>query len=201
MEPGEVMATSTILLFFCEVILFGGGPQFSGRPEGTQPSVTKTVDDNSELARLYQEDQADRAPVDAGSIDWGSVTKRDRARLLRVKELYKQNLLRTGVDYYNAAMILQHGDTAEDYLLAHELCVVAISKGETRGKWLAAASEDRFLTKIGRSQRFGTQYEAQAGGPYRLLTVEAGVSDDLRRALDVPSLAEARSREVELNKK
>ena len=41
-------------------------------------------------------------------------------------------------------MILQHGGGPEDYLLAHELCVVAIGRGEER-KWLAAASEDRFL--------------------------------------------------------
>ena len=42
-------------------------------------------------------------------------------------------------------MILQHGGEPEDYLLAHELCVVAIGRGEERAKWLAAASEDRFI--------------------------------------------------------
>lgn len=69
----------------------------------------------------------------------------DKARLTRVKQLYISNGIHTSADYYHAAMILQHGTVCEDYLLAHELCVVAISKGEERAKWLCAASEDRFL--------------------------------------------------------
>ena len=53
--------------------------------------------------------------------------------------------LQTGADCYHAAMILQHGGEPEDYLLDHELCVVAIGRGEERAKRLAATSEDRFL--------------------------------------------------------
>jgi len=109
--------------------------------------------------------------------------------------------LQTGADCYHAAMILQHGDIAEDYLLAHELCVVAIVKGEDRARWLAAASEDRFLMNIGRPQRFGTQYRSEGvGGTVRLCEVEPGVTDELRSAMDVPSLKEAKAIEAELNK-
>lgn len=111
--------------------------------------------DNQELTGLMDEDQADRTPPAGKSIDWKIVTPRDHARLKRVKEIYSQNLLRTGNDYFNAALLLQHSDKSEDYLLAHELCVVAISK--KRGvESLAAASEDRFLKSIGRPQRFGS---------------------------------------------
>ena len=162
-------------------------------------SVTK---DNPELTRLMAEDQADRTPDDARAIDWKIVGPRDAARLKRVKELYAENKLQTGADYYHAAMILQHGDVAEDYLLAHELCVVAISKGDTRAKWLAAASEDRFLMNIDRPQRFGTQFRCD--GPnceFHLYKLDAGVTDDLRKGLDVPSLAEAKAREAKMNKK
>src|SRR5436190_1379819 len=80
-------------------------------------------------------------------------------------------------DYYRAAMILQHGDVAEDYLLAHEFCVVAISKGDARAKWLAAASEDRFLMNIDRPQRFATQFRCD-GLPnceYHLYKLDTGV--------------------------
>ena len=162
-------------------------------------SVTK---DNPELTRLMAEDQADRTPDDAKSIDWKIVGPRDTARLKRVKELYAQNQLQTGADYYHAAMILQHGDVAEDYLLAHELCVVAISKGDTRAKWLAAASEDRFLMNIDRPQRFATQFRCD--GPnceFHLYKLDAGVTDELRKGFDVPSLAEAKAREAKMNKK
>jgi hypothetical protein len=198
-----ITRTSTILLVLGGFILLCAGLRHlvAISPVEAQSPPSQAVKDNQELARLYQEDQADRAPVDAKSIDWSSVSKRDRARLSRVKELYEQDLLQSGADYYHAAMILQHGDIPEDFLLAHELCVVAISKGEARAKWLAAASEDRFLTRIGRPQRFGTQYQADGNGPYRLTKVDPGVTDGLRRALDVPSLAEAKAREAELNKK
>ena len=117
-----------------------------------------------------------------------------------MKEIYSQNQLRTGNDYFNAALVLQHSNTPEDYLLAHELCVVAISK--RRGmESLAAASEDRFLMSIGRPQRFGTQYKSDGPSqPYKLYKIESGVTDELRRIMMVPSLAEAKAREAEMNK-
>jgi hypothetical protein len=100
-------------------------------------------------------------------------------------------------------MILQHGDVADDYLLAHELCVAAIIKGDARGKWLAAASEDRFLMNINRPQRFATQFRCD-GLPnceFHLYKVDEGVTDELRKVLDVPSLAEAKAREARMQKK
>ncbi|HEV8369488.1 MAG TPA: hypothetical protein VGQ39_16150 [Pyrinomonadaceae bacterium] len=165
------------------------------------PSTPETKD-NPELARLMAEDQADRTPDDAKSIDWKIVGPRDAARLKRVKELYAQNQLKTGGDYYHAAMILQHSDVADDFLLAHELCVVAISKGDKRGRWLAAASEDRFLMNLNRPQRFATQFRCD--GPnceFYLYKVDEAVTDELRRVLDVPSLAEAKAREAKMQKK
>jgi len=169
----------------------------SGQPAA--PEVKEK--DNEELSKLYTEDQSDRMPKEGKAINWAEVGPRDKARLARVKELYQGAKLRTGADYYHAAMVLQHAPEPSDYLLAHELCVVAVSKGEKRAKWLAAASEDRFLMNIGRPQRFGTQFKADAGGPFRLYKVEDGVTDDLRKELGVPTLEEARKREEKLNEK
>ena len=161
------------------------------------PSATK---DNPELTRLMDEGQADRTPPAGKPIDWKVVGPRDDARLKRVKELYLRNQLRTGNDYFNAALILQHSETPEDYLLAHELCVVAISLKHGIES-LAAASEDRFLMSIGRPQRFGTQYKSDGPNqPMRLYNVEPGVTDHLRRIMNVPSLAEAKAHEAEMNK-
>lgn len=167
-----------------------------------QSPAASSLKDNEELMRLYQEDQSDRTPKDGKPIDWKVVGPRDRAREARVKELYANNHLHTGADYYHVAMILQHGSTPEEYLLAHELCVIAISKGEERAKWLAAASEDRFLMAIGRPQRFATQFRSEGPNtPIRLYQVDQGVTDEARRALDVPSLAEAKAREAKMNEK
>ena len=169
-----------------------------------QTASPQTSTDNAELARLHNEDQADRTPADGKAIDWSKVGPRDKARLDRTIELYKQNQLNTANDYYHAALILQHGRVPEDFLLAHEFCVVAISKGKNdkHTRWLAAASEDRFLMNIGRPQRFGTQYQAYpANAPYKLYKVDESVTDELRRQMNTPTLAEAQQREVELNKK
>lgn len=174
------------------------------RPSLSLPSTaaqsSAATKDNPELTRLMDEDQADRMPPAGKSIDWKVVSPRDDVRLKRVKELYSQNLLLTGNDYFNAALLLQHSSKSEDYLLAHELCVVAISKRHGIES-LAAASEDRFLMSIGRPQRFGTQYKSDGPNqPYRLYNVEPGVTDALRRTMMVPSLAEAKAREAAMNK-
>ena len=156
---------------------------------------------NAELARLFVEDQADRKPEAGRSIDWVEVGKRDKARLARAREMYQGDHLRVGADYFNAAMLLQHGGEPGDYLLAHELCVVAIAKGHEGAKWLAAASEDRFLRSLERPQRFGTQYNSSGPNmPFRLAPVEDGVTDALRREFNAPTLEQAKAREAEMNK-
>ena len=158
--------------------------------------------DNAELAKMYAEDQSDRR--DAEKIGWEKISQRDEQRKARATELYRTDALKTGADYYHAAMILQHGGEPEDYLLAHELCVVAIGKGEDRGRWLAAASEDRFLMSIKRPQRVGTQYAPDPPGtnsPIKLYQVDDGVTDGLRREFKAPTLADARAREAQFNKK
>lgn len=166
-----------------------------------QSTAIVTDKDNPELARLYQEDQADRVSKDGKPIDWKVVEPRDKMREKRVKELYANNQLRTGADYYHAAMVLQHAGAPEDYLLAHEFCVVSISKGDERAKWLAAASEDRFLMGIDRPQRFATQFRSVGSSPMRLYQTDDVVTDELRRALNVPTLAQAKERETRMNSK
>lgn len=177
------------------------GKQLTPRSTLAHSAATSVEKDSEELARLFREDQSDRASRDGKPIDWKAVDARDHAREKRVKEFYANNQLHTGADYYHVAMVLQHASDPEDYLLAHELCVVAISKGEERAKWLAAASEDRFLMQIGRPQRFATQFRSEGNSPMRLYQTDQGVTDELRQALNVPSLAQAKLKEARMNKK
>jgi hypothetical protein len=182
------------------MLVVAGGPSepASARQQAREALVSS---DNQELAKMYEEDQGDRAPAAVGKpIDWKIVGPRDRQREARVKALYESGALRTGKDYYRSAMVLQHASTPEDYLLAHELCVVALAKGENSARWLAAATEDRFLMNLKRPQRFGTQYFSSGPDqPMRLHAVSPGVTDGLRQELGVPTLAEARRREAEMN--
>jgi hypothetical protein len=159
-------------------------------------SVPPSTGDNPELRQLYDDDQADRKPGEGKPIDWSVVGPRDHHRESRVKVLYESGALRTGKDYHRAAMVLQHAHQPDDYLLAHEFCVAALAKGEREARWLAAATEDRFLMNIGRPQRFGTQYRSSGDAAVRLYEVSPGVTDSLRSEFGVPALAEARKRET-----
>lgn len=185
MPPSRPRLACLILAFASALPLFAADPP--------------TPADSAELAQLYQEDQSDRRPGEGKSIDWSVVAPRDQARQARVKELYATGQLKTGADYHHAAMVLQHGSEPEDYLLAHEFCVIALSKGYSRALWLAAATEDRFLRSIGRPQRFGTQFRSEGGGPMQLQETDERVTDDHRREMKVPALAESRERAVRMN--
>ena len=121
-----------------------------------------------ELRNLYEADQADRQftspPTDE---DWEEISARDAERLARVYELLKGDLLSAPEDYFHAAMILQHGDTPEDILVAHILSTAAGFSGDERGYWLSAASLDRYLLRTRMPQRLGTQYvKACADDPF-----------------------------------
>jgi len=167
-----------------------------------QESATPIPPDYAELARLCEQDQADRSPVGGGPIDWAVVAPNDRRREARVKALYESGKLHTGPDYRRAAMVLQHAERPEQILLGHEFCLVALAKGDQEARWLAAASEDRFLMYTNQPQRFGTQYRSsRPDEPMRLYEVGSWVTDTLRKDLGVPTLAEARGRVAEMNEK
>lgn len=181
------------------VVLLAFGISVASACEESGSAQNSERTSNAEMKRLFQEDQADRSPAPSKSIDWEEVSMRDEAREKRVKELIQSGDLKTGADYYHAAMVLQHAVDPDDYLLAHDLSVIAIGKGEHRAKWLAAASLDRFLIAIGRSQRFGTQFRSNRSfNPPKLAPVDPNVSDSLRRELDVPTLEEAKKKEAEM---
>ncbi len=168
-------------------------------PPPTDVAALSAAEVSDELARMFTEDQTDRATQ---PMDWQVVRPRDAARLARVKQLYRGQKLQSGLDYYHAAMVLQHSSGSEDFLLAHEFCIVAVSQGVEPAKWLAAASEDRFLTNSGHLQRFGTQYQVDGpSGRWSLQEVSPEVENSLRSALNVPSLLSARVYAEEMNEK
>lgn len=154
---------------------------------------------NAEMTRIFEADQADRAPG-GPAIDWSVVTPRDEARRARTLALVAAGALASGDDYWHAAFILQHGRGAEDFLLAHTFAIIAAARGRTDAIWIAAATLDRYLQKSGRPQIYGTQFMTEnATGtttqdPYdRFL-----VSDALRQALGVPPQADQERRRAEI---
>ena len=152
---------------------------------------------NPELKTLYDQDQSDRQTK---TIDWHKVGARDSRRKQRIMEIYAADQIRTGEDYYRAAMVLQHGE-GDDQLLAHEFSVAALALGYKKASWLAVAAEDRWLERIGRKQRFATQYSMKVGETrFKLRPVDPVVRDSLRRVMGAPTLAQAKKREEEINR-
>ena len=127
-------AVLVVLIGCVSVALWEMVPQ---RPHAVaqEPPATTPLQ-NAELAELFAEDQRDRKEfLKTASSPEGveALLARDARRLERVKEIYRADELRAATDYYHAAMILQHAGEPNDYLLAHELAIVALGLGDKRG--------------------------------------------------------------------
>jgi len=153
---------------------------------------------NAEIVAIFAADQDDRLPL-GSIIDWTVVGPRDEARRARVRQLLDEGLLHAADDYYYAAMVFQHGEAPEDYLLAHAFAMAAQAGGRPDAAWIAAATFDRFLHNIDRAQIFGTQYVGQAGESLTQGKFDAAlIPDSLRRALGVPTLEQQEVQRLQL---
>jgi len=137
---------------------------------------------STELERLFNEDQSDSRPYSTPE-ERAQTDARALRRLERVSQIVGEGLLRSGDDYYRAAMIFQHGARSEDYLTAHVLASVAGFKGHPWGQWLSAASLDLFLLSVDRPQILGTIY-----GESNFARYDRRLHDAIRREYCVPPL-------------
>ncbi len=149
----------------------------------------KPLDGNREMAELFAADQEARRSF-SPDMDWGEIKREDGERRIRTRELLDAGELTTGPDFYAAAYIFQHGDTAEDYLLAHTLAIRALGLGMDQAEWIAAATLDRYLQSVGRSQIYGTQYQSDSTGNWTRGEFDRDlITDQLRNGAGVESLA------------
>jgi len=155
---------------------------------------------NQELEKLCEEDQKDRQG-DMKNADWEAISKRDSTRRQRVMEIYKEGEIKSSTDYFNAALILQHGNDSEAYQKAHEFALKAAELDASNGsaKWLAAAAKDRYLWSIDKPQWYGTQF-SNKNGKWTIEPIDtSAVTDQERRRWNCPTLAEARKRAEQMN--
>lgn len=165
----------------------------------TTQKDTEIVKDNAELQAMYEADQSNRR---SGNIDWSIVSKKDSLRRVRVYELLDSNKVRTAQDYYNAAMIFQHGSDTIASGMAVKMMRKAIKLDPTINKWLLAAAIDRDLMRKGEPQIYGTQYTRKNGGPWKRYKIDTTVITDQERIeFGVETLAEQREKVKRMNKK
>ena len=160
---------------------------FSVKAQTVKPGV-----DNVELSQLFKIDQTER---EGSKVDYTALYKHDMERRALLRHFLADGKVETGNDYYHAAMVLQHGDTPDDYLLAHVLAVTAIERGNREARWLSAATLDRYLRSIWQPQVYGTQFTINAGAsswqrePMNMLLL----SDSVRSASCVTTLPQQES--------
>lgn len=113
---------------------------------------------NLELVAAYFGDRADRS---AAIEDAEALRRRDEMRRNVVLIALSRRLVRTADDYLHAALVMQHGDTPEDFALARDLArkAVELRPWLAEARYLYAAATDRHLHAMGKPQIFGTQYQ------------------------------------------
>lgn len=150
--------------------------------------VGDTDQPNAEMARIYREDQEARQKL---PIDWTVVSVADETRRKQTLELIRHGLLHTGADFREAAFVMQHGTTSDDYLLAHSLALAAMAKGDASAAWIAAATLDRFLWSKNLPQIYGTQFKDNGDGKRTAQPSNDDLVDDhLREQLGVAKVHE-----------
>jgi hypothetical protein len=169
-----VSASAILLCLPVDNLLYG---------QALAPKPSPGIDD------IYLEDQHARQPPNPSAPK--PIYKSDEEREAATRRLLASGDLKSGKEFREAAVIFQHSHQADDYLLAHTLAMVAMSKGDIDAIWIAAASLDRYLMAIGKPQIYGTQFMTPAGQhatqePYNRVLI----SDELRKELQVPSQAE-----------
>lgn len=143
---------------------------------------------NPAMTAIFDADQAARAHPSA--IDWNILWPADKARRVQTNALLDAGKLNSADDFYHAAYVFQHGEEADDCLKAHALALIAVARGKAEAAWIAAATLDRYLQRIGQPQIYGTQFLHPRGKEWTQEPYQRDLlSDAVRQATGVPALA------------
>ncbi len=145
----------------------------------------------AEIKAIFNADQADRTDSSGNpkvDIDWKKISPRDAQRLRRIKEIAAEGCLRSKDDYFEAALVSQHGPTPDDYLRTYSWARKSISLGRKKAASLMAMAADRYLMNTGRRQIYASQATLR-DGCFCLWPVEDSATDEDRRKMNRPSLA------------
>ena len=149
------------------------------------------------LEDLYEENRAD---LGGGSEeDQAEVETRRAWRVAETRERVESGADLNVEDLLHAAAVLLDSSDLADLSLAETLALEAAEAGEDRGFPIAAEAIDRQCVLLGIPQRYGTQYILPAGSRvWVLYPTDPATSDTERRAMGLPTLAEAVARASEI---
>lgn len=162
----------------------------NGSNDASGPTIPPLKDVDPEVLRLVIEDQWDRGNDMFGkgqvkpqaALNWKTIGEHDAVRHQRVRDLLAAGRLKTTNDYSFASLIFQHSGDPSDLMLAHLLSSTAVAMGGS-GKWMMAATMDRYLQSIKQPQIFGTQFLTLDGHTWSMEPYNRTTLTDAERAL------------------
>lgn len=154
-------------------------------PTGVGGTPDSTV--TAQIQKIKDADQAARQNLTANS-DWQKISREDAERRTQLLELIPKASTADG--FANIALVFQHGNCVQHYLLAHYFAGLGM-KTNPMARWLVAATLDRALMSIGRAQKYGTQYVPKNEKCIALYLVDPRTTDAERMQLGVPILEAA----------
>ncbi|CAN5221876.1 hypothetical protein BH09PAT2_BH09PAT2_10430 [soil metagenome] len=141
-----------------------------------------------ELENLYYEDKKERENVKKS--EESILIVHTKERIGRLKKMIPRIDTSEIWNCHYIAYLFQHGETTEDYRLAHEYAKKAVDMGSNVTEWLYAATLDRYLISQGKLQKFGTQFE-QVNGAWQQMPVDTSFTDKERISHGVPALKDS----------
>jgi hypothetical protein len=163
----------------CFLAFTGCAHASSALNEGCDSNPSLQNKKSAELLEIVHEDQADRS-VPYDQIDWTQVNPRDLKRRTKVAAIFAEGCLKSAADYASAALIFQHGTTADHFYQTFIWANDAVKLGDSTQRWMVAAGLDRYLVKISQKQLFGTQLSKDAFGNFCIQPVEPSFPDTIR---------------------
>ncbi|MFC6997949.1 TonB family protein [Rufibacter roseus] len=149
-------------------------------------TACQVAKDHDRLAQLAFDDQKDRKENSS------KTSVNDYSRTEEVYKILSQEELKTSTDFYNAALILQHGGKSEDFKQANLLAKKAVELNPTNAdaKALVAMSLDRYLESNFKPQWYGTQFIELGEKKYLHPIDTTIITEQERKELGVQSLSQ-----------
>lgn len=156
----------------------------------------KSIQIQNEIKRLFKEDQNDRVQLRKENHSfkkfWAILKKNDEKRRATINKILSDKKIKLrGIDYFYIGVIFQHGGTTQTTAQAKQFAQKGIKLGHNKSKWLYAAATDRLLLMQKKKQKFGTQYQKNAEGQWKLMPVASGTTDAERKKYNVIPLQKA----------
>lgn len=135
---------------------------------------------SKELQHLLSKDLSDRnKPYD--QLNWTQISKNDLIHRKAVGEIFAEGCIRSPQDYAAAAIIFNHGDTADHAYQAYLWSQSALSADPKNMNYITASSIDNYMTRKGYKQLFGLMTAFSTGhGCQCLYQIESTFPDSLR---------------------